>query len=69
MGPEREDALILVKNLLTYEPELRLRAADALKHPFFKRGVPLLLPQGSGDEPGDGRGLASVISHYLSSIG
>ena len=69
MGREREDTLDLVKKLLTYEPERRLRAADALKHPFFERGVPLLLPLDTGDEAGNGRGLVNVISHYLSSAG
>ncbi|KAI1790909.1 kinase-like protein [Ganoderma leucocontextum] len=66
---EREDTLDLARKLLTYEPESRLRAEDALEHPFFKRGVPLLLPQGHGEEVG-GRGrLMNAISHYLSSVG
>ena len=68
-GREREDTLDLVKKLLAYEPEWRLRAVDALKDPFFTHGAPLLLPQCVRDEAGDGHRLANVISHYLSSVG
>ena len=68
-GREREDALDLVKKLLTYEPEWRLRATDALKHPFFKHGTPLLLPQCVKDDAEGGHKLTNVISHYLSSVG
>nr|VWP02446.1 N/A [Ganoderma boninense] len=68
-GREREDVLDLVRKLLTYEPERRLRATDALKHPFFKHGAPLLLPQCVKDEAGKGHGLGNVISNYVSSVG
>ncbi|TBU26870.1 kinase-like protein [Dichomitus squalens] len=66
---ESEDSFDLLTRLLTYEPVMRLPAADALGHPFFKRGLPLVLPQGQGGKTWQGRGLADVISQYISNVG
>ncbi|KAH9854280.1 kinase-like protein [Lenzites betulinus] len=71
--PEREDCLDLISQLLVYPPESRLCATDALGHPLFQRGFPLLLPHGypQADLPEDatdvwqGRVLADVLAPYL----
>ncbi|KAI0640131.1 kinase-like protein [Trametes polyzona] len=71
--PDRDDCLDLVSKLLVYPPESRLRASDALSHPLFGRGLPLLLPQeyprdGSPDtaiDVWDDRTLAEVLKPYL----
>ncbi|KAI0673836.1 kinase-like protein [Trametes maxima] len=71
--PEHDLCLDLVRKLLVYPPESRLRAKDALSHPIFERGLPLLLPTGY---PRDGlpqgsievwqdRTLVDVLSQYL----
>ncbi|KAI0652570.1 kinase-like protein [Trametes meyenii] len=70
---ERDDCLDLVRKLAVYPPELRLRAIDALSHPLFERGLPLLLPEGypkdslpqAASEDWEGHTLADMLSQYL----
>ncbi|CDO73403.1 hypothetical protein BN946_scf185013.g37 [Trametes cinnabarina] len=74
--PEHEDCVDLVSKLLVYPPESRLKAQDALSHPLFKRGTPLLLPRGylrdnaMGEhavEEWQGRELVDILSRFLPS--
>ncbi|RPD64656.1 kinase-like protein [Lentinus tigrinus ALCF2SS1-7] len=73
--PDRQGCLDLVRKLLVYPPEERLSAGEALKHQFFRNGVPLLLPtnyprtDGQGTTEWNGKGLADVQSQYLSNAG
>lgn len=70
--PEHKDCLDLLEQLLVYPPDQRLHAADALKHELFESGLPFLLPLGypignsRGKETWGGRGLADILSQYLS---
>ncbi|KAI0354667.1 kinase-like protein [Trametes cingulata] len=71
--PEHDDCLDLVSRLLVYPPESRLRADDALSHPLFHRGIPLLVPVGypkdhlpaSASERWEGRAFADILLRYL----
>ncbi|KAI0334016.1 kinase-like protein [Cubamyces sp. BRFM 1775] len=73
--PEHNDCFDFIAKLLVYPPNSRLRAADALRHPLFTRGLPLLLPSSyPRDQVGDltiadwrGRTLQEVLSPYLPS--
>ncbi|KAI0368917.1 kinase-like protein, partial [Pilatotrama ljubarskyi] len=73
--PEHDDCLDLVSKLLVYPPESRLRADEAVCHPLFGRGVPLLVPAGypkdhllaSATESWEGRTLADLLPRYLPS--
>ncbi|OSD00862.1 kinase-like protein [Trametes coccinea BRFM310] len=72
-GSEHSDCLDLVSKFLVYPPERRLRAQHALSHTLFKRGLPLLLPQGyprdkldnRAVENWEGRGLPDILAPYL----
>lgn len=71
--PEHDDCFDLVSKFLVYPPESRLRAGDALAHPLFARGLPLLLPQSypreglpaASMDSWEGRSLADVLAPYL----
>ncbi|KAI8990649.1 kinase-like protein [Trametes punicea] len=70
---ERDDFLDLLSKFLVYPPESRLRAGDALSHPLFGHGLPLLLPRAyprdrvaeNAVEEWEGRLLSEVLSRYL----
>lgn len=40
----------MIARLLTYPPELRLKAEDALKHPWLTQGANVLLPTSLREE-------------------
>ena len=73
--PDRDACLCLIREMLVYPPEERLAAGEALKHRFFQRGVPLLLPAGYASEDtrsqsevdGIHKSLVHALSKYLGS--
>ncbi|KAI9066459.1 kinase-like protein [Trametes sanguinea] len=73
---EHNDCLDLVSKFLVYPPESRLKATDASLHPFFKRGVPLLLPRGyprdnldnHAVETWNGCDLPNILASYLPAL-
>lgn len=60
--------LDLVNRFLVYPPERRLRAEDALKHPWLSNDV-LLLPEGyttaTGVSTWQGRTLGDLVRSYM----
>ncbi|KAI0652787.1 kinase-like protein [Cubamyces menziesii] len=66
--PEHDDCFDLISKLLVYPPDLRLRAADALLHPLFTRGLPLLLPPNYPREQIGGFTVAEWHGHTLGEI-
>ncbi|KAH9929789.1 kinase-like protein [Fomitopsis serialis] len=43
---DKRDCVDLIDRLLTYQPSMRLSAANALRHPWFTEAAPLLVPLG-----------------------
>ena len=69
--PERQNCLDLFLQLQCYPPEQRMRPENALRHPLFAEGLPLLLPLDHptlvdrGQSLWAERLLADVLGMYL----
>lgn len=54
---DQRNCVDLIDRLLTYQPSMRLSAANALRHPWFTEAAPLLVPPGYTAASDDAQGV------------